>query len=203
MQGFVWMLWAYAIGSIPSAVWVSKLWFGTDVRQHGSGNAGATNMVRNFGWKAGLGVLLMDILKGFLAVQVPIWYFSKTPLPFWLSLLWAVGAALGHIWPIWAGFKGGKAVATLLGAMLALAPMWAGIAVLCFVILLWLTKYVSLSAMVSGGVFSLGLLVEKGVENPENYVVLGLPLLLMYTHRSNIQRLLKGNENTFTLKRKT
>ncbi len=203
MQGFVWMLWAYAIGSIPSAVWVSKLWFGTDVREHGSGNAGATNMVRNFGWKAGLGVLLMDILKGFLAVQVPIWYFSETPFPFWLSLLWAVGAALGHIWPIWAGFKGGKAVATLLGAMLALAPIWAGIAVLCFVILLWLTKYVSLSAMVSGGFFSLGLLVEKGVENPENYVVLGLPLLLMYTHRSNIQRLLKGNENTFTLKRKT
>lgn len=203
MQGFIWMLWAYALGSIPSAVWVSKLWFGTDVRQHGSGNAGATNMVRNFGWKAGLGVLLMDILKGFLAVQVPIWYFSEAPLPFWLSLLWAVGAALGHIWPIWAGFKGGKAVATLLGAMLALAPLWAGIAVLCFVIFLWFTKYVSLSAMVSGGIFSLGLLVEKGVENPENYVVLGLPLLLMYTHRSNIQRLLKGNENTFTLKRKT
>ena len=202
MEVWYWLLWAYAVGSIPSAVWVSTLWFGTDVRTKGSGNAGATNMVRNFGWKAGLAVLLMDIAKGFLAVQLPLWFISvETPSP-WMPLVWSLGAALGHVWPIWAGFKGGKAVATLLGAMLALAPIWAGASVVCFVLLLWISRYVSLAAMVSAIFFSIGLLIEKGVHYPENYLVLSLPILLLYTHRSNIQLLIQGNENKFSLKKK-
>src|SRR5580704_4310343 len=143
------LIFAYLIGSIPTAVWVSKWVFGIDIREHGSGNAGATNTFRILGKKAGCGVMLGDMLKGFLAVKLallsPFIVFSE---PFVnLQIFLGLSAVLGHIFPIWADFRGGKGIATLFGMILSIQPLVAVSLVAVFVLMLFLTRYVSLSSI--------------------------------------------------------
>jgi glycerol-3-phosphate acyltransferase PlsY len=197
---------AYLIGSIPSAVWIGKTLYGIDVRQHGSGNAGATNVIRVLGYKAGIPVLLFDVFKGWLAVQLAIWL----PVPglgaeamIYLRIGMALAAVLGHVFPVYAGFKGGKGVGTIAGVGISLFPLAILIVLLVFVIVLAVTHYVSLSSMIAALVFPLVVYFIIGVRHPG---LIGLSLLVAVfipaTHRKNISRLLKGEERKFDFRRK-
>ena len=150
---------AYLLGSVPSAIWVGKRFYGIDVREHGSGNAGATNTFRVLGKKAGIPVLLLDILKGFLAVKLAYLqtvYLPDNLVPFTnVKLAFGFAAVIGHIFPVFAGFRGGKGIATLLGLVLALHLQAALGALGIFMVVLLVTKYVSLGSMLAGISFPL------------------------------------------------
>jgi glycerol-3-phosphate acyltransferase PlsY len=198
----------YLIGSIPTAVWISKFFFDSDVRTHGSGNAGSTNMFRVFGFKAGIATQLVDIAKGALAAALPILVLRYTMELHILSqfsdtlqaVICGLMAVAGHIFPVWAGFRGGKGINTLLGTILV-ADWRAGLIALgVFVVVLLITRYVSVSSMLGTLSFSIYLLV-KGIitgEMPEPLLI-GLAffmfLIVVWAHRTNIQRLRKGNES--------
>lgn len=189
---------AYIFGSVPSAVWFGKLLYGIDVREHGSKNAGATNTVRVLGWKAGLPVLIIDILKGFAAVNLA-WisgYVPGTGDYVNLQLILGAFAVLGHIFPIFAGFRGGKGVACLFGIILAIAPLPTVIALGIFLLTLFITKYVSLSSMISGAAFPLLVMfVFKTTVISLIIFSLIVAILLMLTHQKNIERLIRREEN--------
>lgn len=198
---------AYLLGSIPSAVWFGKLLYGIDVREHGSKNAGATNTIRVLGWKAGLPVLIMDILKGFAAVNL-VWFsslVSGTKDFVNLQLLLGAFAVVGHIWPVFAGFRGGKGVASLFGIILAIAPLPTLIALGIFLATLFTTKYVSLSSMISGIAFPL-LIMFVFKTTVESLIIFSLivAILLMLTHQKNIERLIRKEESkaNFLFKKK-
>jgi acyl phosphate:glycerol-3-phosphate acyltransferase len=195
LEWLLWPLLAYGLGGIPTAIWYSKVVFGKDVRTLGSNNAGATNMMRNFGKKAGVIVLLIDILKGFLALFIPL-FFYKNQLPDGMGPVLVLICGLGHVYPVLAGFKGGKGVATFLGAMLALSPAIAGLSIIHFFLWMVLFRYVSLASMLSGFFFAF-IFYYATPEDLEldRILVWILPLVLVWTHRSNVSRLLKGNEN--------
>lgn len=189
---------AYIMGSVPSAVWIGKAFHGIDVREHGSGNAGATNTFRVLGKKAGIRVLILDILKGLLAVQ--LYYLLPETADVGeaknYQLILGVPAVLGHIFPIFARFKGGKGVATLLGLMLGIHPFGSLICVGIFLIILIISKYVSLGSMIAGSCFPiLMFFVFKENNNflPEFGVIVSI--LLIVTHKKNIKRLMAGEEN--------
>ena len=201
---------AYLIGSIPSAVWIGHLFFGVDVREHGSKNAGATNTFRVLGKKAGFPVLLMDIIKGWAAVTVlslfcEFEYGSNQLVNFQLAV--GMAAVFGHIYPIYAKFKGGKGVATLLGIIFAIHPEAAGIAFGVFLITFLISKYVSLGAICAAVVFPFIIIfIFKTKDTPSLiYFSIVMSLLVIYTHRANIDRLLKTEENkmkvSFNLRR--
>ncbi|MBL55614.1 MAG: acyl-phosphate glycerol 3-phosphate acyltransferase [Flavobacteriales bacterium] len=191
---------AYILGSIPSAVWVGKTFHGIDVREHGSGNAGATNTFRVLGKKAGIPVLLLDILKGALAINL-VWlqsrYGQNDITPFTnLKLAFGFCAVVGHIFPIFAGFRGGKGIATLLGIVLAVHPPAAMCSLALFLLILITTKYVSLGSIFAGIAFPLFIsLVFK--TQVLSLVIFSsvVAVLIVVTHQKNIQRLLKNNEN--------
>ena len=151
---------AYLIGSIPTAVWVSKGVYGIDIREHGSGNAGATNAFRILGKKAGSGVMIGDMLKGFLAVKLAL--FSPLLVrsePFVdLQIFLGLAAVVGHIFPIWAEFRGGKGVATLFGMIIAIQPLAAICCVAVFLLVLYLTRFVSLSSILASVAFAVFIL---------------------------------------------
>ncbi|MFZ4521884.1 MAG: glycerol-3-phosphate 1-O-acyltransferase PlsY [Bacteroidales bacterium] len=197
---------AYLVGSIASAVWIGKMLYGIDVRQHGSGNAGATNVIRVLGYKAGIPVLLVDVFKGWLAVQIAVWL----PVPglgteaiIYLRIATALAAVLGHVFPVYAGFKGGKGVGTVAGAGISLFPLAILIVLVVFIVVLAATHYVSLSSILASLAFPLVVYFIIGVRHPG---LLGLSLLVAVfipaTHRKNIRRLLKGEERKFDFKRK-
>ena len=146
---------AYLLGSIPTAVWVSKKVFGIDIREHGSGNAGATNTFRILGSKAGTAVMIFDMLKGFLAVKLallsPYGYYSEQSVN--LQVFLGLFAVIGHIFPIWAEFRGGKGIATLFGMILSIQPLVAVSMVGVFVLMLYITRYVSLSSITASIAF--------------------------------------------------
>ena len=191
---------AYLLGSLPAAVWVGKRFYGIDVREHGSGNAGATNTFRVLGKKAGIPVLLLDVLKGFLAVSL-VWlqddYASLAHTPFTnLKLSFGFGAVLGHIFPIFAGFRGGKGIATLLGIVLAVHPPAALCSLGLFVLILTITKYVSLGSMVAGLAFPLLVIfVFKSNVASLNIFSSVVAILIVVTHQKNILRLMSKSEN--------
>ncbi|MCU0396225.1 MAG: glycerol-3-phosphate 1-O-acyltransferase PlsY [Chitinophagaceae bacterium] len=190
---------AYLIGSIPTAVWVSKFFFGIDIREYGSGNAGATNTFRVLGTGWGSFVMAVDILKGvlasFLYLLLPYYLtdeFHRTNLMVGLGL----AAVLGHIFPIWAGFKGGKGVATVFGMVLAIQPMVALLVVGIFLLVLYLTRFVSLSSILAS--LALPVLILVIFNEPEplyRIFAIAVALLVILTHQKNIQRLLNGNES--------
>ena len=191
---------AYCIGSIPTAVWVSKFLFGIDIRDYGSGNAGATNTFRVLGSKWGTFVMLVDILKGVLATSLYIFLGSyyitselhRTNLMIGLGL----AAVVGHIFPIWAGFKGGKGVATLLGMAVAIQPLVAVCCIGVFLLVLYLTRFVSLSSILAGVsfmVFILFIFNEK--ETLYRIFAVMVALMVVLTHQKNIGRILKGTES--------
>ncbi len=198
---------AYLIGSIPSAVWVSKWIYGIDIREHGSGNAGATNTFRILGTKAGSGVMLADMMKGFLAVKLSL-FSHLVPLsePFVnLQIFLGLAAVIGHIFPIWADFRGGKGIATLFGMILSIHPIVAVSLVVVFLLMLVITRYVSLSSIVASIAFPL-LLVSIFSANAQELsyrlFAIATAFLVVLTHHKNISRLLSGNESKVPLFRK-
>jgi glycerol-3-phosphate acyltransferase PlsY len=188
---------AYLLGSVPSALWVGRLFYGIDVREFGSGNAGATNVFRVLGTKAGIPVLLMDILKGILAVSLAHFSdFASHSIPLInYQIALGVAAVLGHIFPLLAGFRGGKGVATLLGVAMAVEPMGASMALIVFLIVLIAFRYVSLSSMCAGLSFPFIVLVILH-NSPASLIIFSFMIaaLLIITHKKNIQRLLKKQE---------
>ena len=199
MNEFLLLILAYLIGSIPTAVWVSQRYFGFDIREYGSGNAGATNSYRVLGSKWGTTILLLDMLKGMAAVQLAFL------LPEYLDSEWrmdnlqtclGLSAVLGHIFPIWAEFRGGKGVATLFGMVLGISPWTAVSCVGVFLLVLYLTRFVSLSSILASIAFPIFILVVFNVENPLYRVfAISVALLVLLTHQKNIGRLLRGDES--------
>jgi len=196
---------AYLIGSIPTAVWVSKNIYGIDIREHGSGNAGATNTFRILGSKAGSAVMLVDMLKGFLAVKLSILSpYPWTSEPFVnLQIFLGLAAVLGHIFPIWAEFRGGKGIATLFGMILGIQPLAAVSLVGVFLLMLFLTRYVSLSSISASVAFPLLILfIFHEPEVSYRIFAIATACLVVLTHHKNISRLINGNENKVPLFRK-
>lgn len=184
-------LFAYLLGSIPSALIIGKVFYQTDIREHGSGNLGATNTFRTLGIKAGLVVTLMDILKGTLAASLPI-IFQADIHPLFIGLF----AVIGHTYPLFAGFRGGKAVATSGGILLFYAPVIFALLVVSFFITLYITKYVSLSSMVTAIVAIILTLFTK--DWPLFTIVFLLSLFIIYRHRTNIKRIKNKTEPKIT-----
>jgi glycerol-3-phosphate acyltransferase PlsY len=199
------ILTAYLLGSLPSAVWIGKFFYGVDVREHGSGNAGATNTFRVLGKKAGIPVLFLDILKGWLAVKVSFFVSDMLRGEELLSLQLTLGAAaiIGHIFPVFAGFRGGKGVSTLLGVTLAIHPLSALVGIAVFIIVLIIAHYVSLSSILAGLSFPLSILILFPISSPI-LVLFSLltPALILVTHQKNIERLLRKEEKKIYLFRK-
>jgi glycerol-3-phosphate acyltransferase PlsY len=190
---------SYLIGSIPTSVWVSKKIHNIDIRDYGSGNAGATNTFRVLGSKWGSFVMFVDMLKGLIAVQLayllPIYGlddFQRTNFQIGLGLV----AVIGHIFPIWAEFRGGKGVATLLGLIIGISPLTALGCVGVFLIVLYLTRFVSLSSILASLAFPVFILVIFNVDN-NNYRIfaIAVSLLVILSHQKNISRLIKGCES--------
>ena len=197
------LLAAYLLGSIPTALWVGRRFFGlADIREHGSGNAGATNTFRVLGPKAGSFVLLVDALKGFVAAFfLPQWLVGEGAIApeheLYYRLACGALAVVGHIYPVFAQFRGGKGVATILGMMLGVAPATVGVCMLVFVVMLLIFRFVSLSSMTAGITFALLQLLPQFRPAQPFLVYVGflLAALLVYTHRANIGRLRSGTES--------
>jgi glycerol-3-phosphate acyltransferase PlsY len=197
---------AYLLGSIPTAVWIGKAFFGIDVREHGSGNAGATNTLRTLGKPAGFTVLFIDFLKGLLATSLVIFnhsLVSETEAYFNMQMLLGAMAVLGHVYPIFAGFKGGKGIATLIGVITAMSGWLALCCFVTFVIIVSVSKYISLGSMVSAILSPLYVgLIYEWHQPTFLYFCITIAVLVVYTHRANIGRLRAGNENKFSLNKK-
>ncbi len=195
-------IFAYLAGSIPTAVWYGKIFHGIDVRQHGSGNAGATNSLRTLGKKAGIIVLIVDFLKGFLAVKAASLFSTETDNI--LPLIMGLAVIVGHIFPIFAQFRGGKGVATAMGVLVATFP-WAALGcMVIFMIIVFATRYVSLGSILGALAFPIQLTFNLWNDNADKYAI-GFSwlifLILAVMHRQNIQRLLKGTESKFGAKK--
>src|SRR5215470_3958857 len=199
MKELAFILLAYLIGSIPTAVWISKYFFGIDIREYGSGNAGATNTFRVLGPKWGSFVMIGDVLKGVAAtslyVLIPFYVhneWDRTNLMVGLGL----AAVLGHIFPFWADFRGGKGVATLFGMVLAIQPVVAVCCVGVFLLVLYLTRFVSLSSILASIAFAVLILFIFNEKEPlYRAFAIAVALLVILTHQKNISRLLKGSES--------
>ncbi|MBD7936447.1 MULTISPECIES: glycerol-3-phosphate 1-O-acyltransferase PlsY [Cytobacillus] len=189
---------AYLIGSIPSGLIIGKVFYGIDIREHGSGNLGGTNTFRTLGKKAGFTVTLADILKGTIAAGVlPIFFDIDIH-----TVIIGIFAVIGHMYPIFAGFKGGKAVATSAGVVLAFVPVMFAVILVVFFISLLTTKYVSLSSMIAG---IAGLIYSIILGDPILIIVIALMTsFIIYRHRTNIKRIVNKTEpkvNLFKKKR--
>ncbi|MDZ4795479.1 MAG: glycerol-3-phosphate 1-O-acyltransferase PlsY [Bacteroidota bacterium] len=190
---------AYLIGSIPTSVWVSQHFFDIDIREYGSGNAGATNTYRVLGPKWGTIVMVTDMIKGIVAVKLalllPAYADSEVNLQNLQTGL-GLAAVVGHIFPIWADFRGGKGIATLFGLVLGISPFTAMGCVGIFVLVLYLTRFVSLSSILASIAFPIFILVIFNVENPAYRIfAIAVAMMVLLTHQKNITRLLSGNES--------
>jgi glycerol-3-phosphate acyltransferase PlsY len=189
---------AYLLGSIPAAVWIGKQFHNIDVREHGSGNAGTTNVIRVLGWKTGIPVLIIDIIKGWVAAMLPVFFHLAehgSAMLINLQILTGIIAILGHIFPVFAGFRGGKGVATIAGVLLAVQLPLTLCALGVFLAVLLITRIVSISSMTAG--LSFPIISFMFFETPsivfKVFSVL-VAVALIATHRKNIKRLLKGEE---------
>lgn len=199
------ILGAYLLGSIPTSVWYGIGYFGIDVRKHGSGNAGATNTFRTLGKRAGTVVMLIDVMKGWTATLLaPLLYFfgaigEGDILTY--KILFGIIAIVGHIFPVFVRFKGGKGVATLLGMVLAVHPELALVCITIFILTLIASQYVSLSSMLATLAFPVLSLMGVFGQPETLLVVFGFAmfLLVVVTHQKNIVRLLNGNESRVKL----
>ncbi len=192
------ILLAYCIGSIPTAVWVSRYYFGIDIRDYGSGNAGATNTFRVLGSRWGTLVMIIDVLKGLAAVKLALLlpYYHENDIAltnFQIGL--GMAAVVGHIFPLWADFKGGKGVATLFGLVIGISPWTALCCSGVFLLVLYLTRFVSLSSILASIAFPVFILVIFNVDNHAYRVfAIVVALLVILTHQKNIGRLFRGSE---------
>lgn len=197
---------AYLLGSLATSVWAGKLFHGIDVREHGSGNAGATNVIRVLGWKTGVPVLILDMFKGWLAAMLPVFLSlasDGSALLTNLQIAAGIAAVTGHIFPVFAGFRGGKGVATITGVMIGIH---APVTLAClgvFLLILLISGYVSVASMSAGLAFPLLLLsffnTPSLVLKVFSFIVAAA---LIITHRKNIKRLLSGEESRFIRKGK-
>lgn len=209
---------SYLLGSIPNSIIVSKMTKGIDIREHGSGNAGGTNVIRVLGFKLGLSVIFLDALKGALAVVVVARLFSGS-MPFnnvtpfddltVIQIIAGVSAVVGHIWTIFAGFKGGKGIATAMGMLLILITIDMLIGVGVFIIVVSISRYVSLGSIFAAASVPLALVIRENIFHvniPSYHILLlfiiPLSLLVIFTHRENIARIISGNENKFNFSKK-
>ena len=197
---------SYVIGSTPTSIIVGKITKGIDIREHGSGNAGGTNVFRVLGWKPALVVVIVDIFKGWLpAAYIATNYFQNQPIPDQgvIQILAGFAAVLGHTYTVFAGFRGGKGVGTLAGMLLALYPIAVPLCLLVFVLTLIMTGYVSVGSIFAATSLPIFLLLMPPLfgRDPAQFSLLIFALLVpwfvIYTHRSNIGRLREGSENRF------
>jgi glycerol-3-phosphate acyltransferase PlsY len=201
---------SYLVGSIPTAIIVAKTRRGIDIRQHGSGNAGGTNVIRVLGWKTGVFVIVCDMAKGLLATMVLARLIFVLPMeslpPFdefaVVQIIAGCAAMLGHIWTLFAGFKGGKGIATAGGMLIGIAPVEVAVSLGVFLIVLLISNYVSLGSLSAATTFPLTMFLRENVfmVDIQGYHTLiwfsiAISLLVIYTHRANVQRLLRGTEN--------
>jgi len=199
---FVSLLIGYLLGSIPSGYLVGKC-RGIDIRQHGSGNIGATNVVRTLGRPWGVLVFLLDVLKGIIAVQLAIQVLAgiyKMP-PDHLGILAGFGCFLGHCFPVWLGFKGGKGVAVGAGILIGLAWVVAAIGLVIWAIAFKTTRYVSLASLLAAVSLPIIAWTQERRLGPIFWFTLVISLLAIWRHRANIQRLLAGTESRFEKKK--
>jgi glycerol-3-phosphate acyltransferase PlsY len=197
-ETLLFVLLAYLTGAFPSAVWIGKTFYKIDVREFGSGNAGATNTFRVLGKKAGIPVLIMDIFKGWLSVNY-ISFLTNIPesaeAVFEIKLAFGIAAVIGHLFPIYTGFRGGKGIATLLGLLIGLHAVAALYSILVFVIVFIISKYVSLGSIIASIAFPILVILILGSTNVSlNLFAFFVPILSLITHQKNIERLLRGEE---------
>ncbi len=205
---------SFLAGSFPSAVIISRRFFGFDIRERGSGNMGSTNAFRVLGVKWGIVVQLLDILKGVLAVTVIAYLFHGEVIPFpnytpfqdmtLVRVICGIMAVMGHIWSPWVGFKGGKGINTAAGMLLGVAPVEVAVILGVFIITVGISGYVSLGSILAAMALPMTMFVRFNIfhVNIEGYhtivlLLVGLSLIVIYAHRQNIERLLAGNENKF------
>ncbi len=190
---------AYLIGSVPTAIWVSRAWFGIDIREYGSGNSGATNTFRVLGSRWGTFVMSVDIIKGVIATSLYIllpYYLQNEGERTNFMVGLGLAAVLGHIFPVWADFRGGKGVATLFGMVLAMQPAVAVCCVGVFLLVLYFTRFISLSSILASVAFAvLILFIFDEKETLYRGFAIAVALMVVLTHQKNITRLLRGSEN--------
>lgn len=204
---FVLIVFAWFCGSLPFGYWMGRR-YGIDIRKHGSGNIGATNVLRVLGKKAGIPVFALDMLKGLLPTLLAGWWMERAgageQMTAVVSVLCAAAAVLGHSFTFWLGFKGGKGVATSAGALLGLAPWALVVALVVWLAVFCTTRYVALASVIAAVVLPVAMAVVMTMQQRWNHVLLGLGVVLgvlvVVRHRGNIQRLLKGTENRFMKK---
>ena len=190
---------AYLLGSFPSAILIGKIFYKIDVREFGSGNAGATNTFRVLGKKAGLPVLFLDVLKGFLSVNL-IAFLDLIPFSidgiFELQLTFGIAAVIGHLFPVFTGFRGGKGIATLLGILIGIHPTAAICSSLVFIIIFLIFKFVSLASIIASLSFPI-LIYLLSDSTPNSLIIFSIfvPILTLITHQKNIERLIRGEES--------
>ena len=194
---------AYLIGSIPTSVWISKAIFNIDIRDYGSGNPGATNTFRVLGSKWGSIVMIVDVTKGIIATSLYIlipYYLTNELARTNFMIVLGLASVIGHIFPIWAGFRGGKGVATILGMALAIQPIVALLCLLVFLCTLFTTRFVSLSSLIAGVAFMvLILFIFNEKETMYRLFAIIVAFMVIITHQKNISRLLKGTESKVPL----
>jgi glycerol-3-phosphate acyltransferase PlsY len=209
------MLLSYLVGSIPTSVMLSKWRHGFDIRSKGSGNAGGTNVFRVLGWKSGVFIIVMDALKGVLATTVVARLFWDPTLPFYnhtpfddftiIQMICGGAAVIGHVLTVFAGFKGGKGIATGAGMLIGIAPTEFAVSIAVFFIFFFAFRYVSLGSIMAAVAFPLSLIIRYNILSDEihSYKTLvffstGIALFLIYSHRANIKRLMEGTERKAT-----
>lgn len=195
---------AYGLGSVSTAVWAGKIFHGIDVRDYGSGNAGATNTIRVLGWYTGIPVLIIDIAKGVIAANMPLILNVGGPgssEQINLQIVAGLIAIIGHVFPLFFDFKGGKGVATTFGVLLALAPIVTLVSLGAFMTVLIITGYVSASSVIAGLLFPV--ILHVFFHSPSTVFTafsILIALAIVITHQNNIKRLLRGEENRFIWK---
>ncbi|HOZ30887.1 MAG TPA: glycerol-3-phosphate 1-O-acyltransferase PlsY [Bacteroidales bacterium] len=196
---------SYLIGSFSSAVWFGKWFFKVDVREHGSKNAGATNTLRVLGYKAAIPVFIADIVKSFIAVQLIVFVpeiTNGTEFYYQIKLLFGISAVIGHIFPLYTGFRGGKGVASMLGLVLALYPLVAGITFGVFVVVFLISRIVSVSSISAALSFPIIMYLITGGESLTLTIFSVIAsILIVITHKKNIKRLLKGEEKRISFRK--
>jgi glycerol-3-phosphate acyltransferase PlsY len=205
VSNILFLIGAYLLGSIPTAVWIGKYFYKIDVREYGSGNAGATNTFRVLGKKAGIPVLLIDVLKGFAAVCLAYLshYTRNSNQLINLQLVLGIASLLGHIFPVFASFRGGKGIATLLGIILAVHPYAALVSMSIFIIVLLTTSYVSLGSMIAAVCFPVIVIGVFKTTAPSLIIFsILIAIMVLITHQKNIERLLRKEESKAKLMKK-
>ncbi len=209
------VLLSYIIGSIPTSIILSKWRHGFDIRSKGSGNAGGTNVFRVLGWKSGVFVIIIDAIKGLIVATIIARLFWDPTLPFYnrtpfddftiIQMICGGAAIIGHVWTVFAGFKGGKGIATGAGMLIGIAPTEFAVSVIVFFVVFFAFRYVSLGSIMAAIAFPASLIIRYNIFSDEihSYKTLvffsiGIALFLIYSHRSNIKRLIEGTERKIT-----